>query len=708
MRTSVWKATTAAALGLAVLFAVRPPWPRHAAAATALPGASSSTGAEASGPSSGPASGPSRSAVLADRLHAARSTTEACEALEALGRVGDGTAAAAIVEASRARSHVYVRRCALTELRHVGGEPALQRLLEATHDPEPTTRGIALDSLAQRDDELARAMVIAAARGGEPSERVAALTALAHARVPGVVPFVEEALKTANAAQQIELAATLGQYGDPSALPALTRIAASPAELARGAALTAAASLGTPGMALVQATFAKSAKDAVEVLDALSTIDSDDVRAFLIRAADDGRPAVAAKALEELASFDGEDVRAAVVMHAGSRDPASATAAARWLALRGDGQAVPSLVDAAQSLDSDAAGNALDALGGLETDAAHDAILSLASRPGVARDRALRQLADSPRGAPEARSLALRMMLDEGGSVAETGLSVLSSDDSPEATRAIAEAARGKGSLGREAVQALGQRHDEASLVALVDIARKPDEGAPRELALMELADSKDPRALRALVDAASDPELRQTALSSLARAGGADAERALRAAATSSDVQARAAAAQAMVGETPASLLPQLKALAHDSDGSVASPAFQALRSTDPTSALGLVAEQLHDRDAETRAQAVGWAGQLDGEAARPLLIQALRDPDPAVVVAAASTLGSTGGSDAQQALLDVVTGSSSSDEARRAAAQALDAMGGAAARDHAEIIQKWMPDEGDSASGDDESGEP
>src|SRR5580693_9318034 len=98
MRTSVWKATTAAALGLAVLFALRPPWPRHAAAATVLPEASSSSGAETS------------------------------------GRAGDATAAAAIVEASRARSHVYVRRCAITELRHVGGEPALQRLLEATHD----------------------------------------------------------------------------------------------------------------------------------------------------------------------------------------------------------------------------------------------------------------------------------------------------------------------------------------------------------------------------------------------------------------------------------------------------------------------------------------------------------------------------------------------------------------------------------------------
>ena len=694
MRTSVWKATTAAALGLAVLFAIRPPWPRHAAAATALPGASSSAGAETSGPAGGPASGPSRSAVLVDRLHAARSTTEACEALEELGRAGDATAASALVEASRARSHVYVRRCAITELRHVGGEPALQRLLEATHDPEPTTRGIALDSLAQRDDELARAMVIAAARGGEPSERVSALTALAHARVPGVVPFVEEALKTASTAQQIELAGTLGQYGDPSALPALTRIASSPAELARGAALTAAASLGAPGMALVQATFAKSAKDAVEVRDARGTIDSDDVRAFLIRAADDARPAVAAKALEELASFDGEDVRAAVVMHAGSRDPASATASARWLALRGDGQAVPSLVDAAQSLDSDAAGNALDALGGLETDAAHDAILSLASRPGVARDRALRQLADSPRGASEARALAMRMMQDEGGSVAETGLNVLSSDDSPEATRAIAEAARGKGSLGREAVQALGQRHDEGSLLALVNIARSTATDGPRELALMELADSKDPRALHALVEASSDPTLRQTALSSLARAGGPDAERALRSAASSSDVETRAAAAQAMVGDVPASLLGQLKVLAHDSEGSVANPAFQALRSTDPASAMGIVTEQLHDRDAETRAQAVAWASQLDAEATRPLLIQALRDADPAVVAAAASTLGSTGGSDAQQALLDVVLGSSSSDESSRAAALARDSLGGAAARDHADVIQKWLPE--------------
>jgi HEAT repeat protein len=707
MRTSVWKATTAAALGLAVLMAFRPLWPRHVAQATAAPEAPGAVAGPAGAVAVGPDPGTPRSAILAARLQAARSTDDACEAVEELGRVGDGTAAGAIIDASRTRSHVDVRHCALAELRHVPGEASLDRLIEATHDTEPTLRDVALESLAERDDELSRGMVIAAARAGEPSERIAALAALTHARVPGAAALVDQALETATPAQQTQLATALGASGDPAAVPTLARLASSPLDNVRGAALTASARVGGAGMTVLQALYARSTKDAGEVLDALAGIDADDVKSLLIRASDDPRPALAAKALGELASFDGEDVRAVVSMHAGSRDPAVATAAARWLGLRGDGAAVPSLVDAAQSLDSDAAGEAMTALGGLETDASHDAILSLASRPGVARDKALRELAGTARGAAEARALAVRMMRDEGGSVAETGLSVLSGDDSPEATKALAEMAHGTSSLSREALQALGSRHDEASVLALVDIARSSTESGSRELALAALGESKDPRALRAMVDAAGDPDLRDSALASLARTGGPEAERALKAAASSSDVQTRSAAAQALVGELPPSMVADARTLARDPEATVSNPAFQALRSTDPTSALAIVNEDLRSTDSETRAQGVERASQLDAEATRPLLLQALRDPDPAVVSAAASALGTAGGSDAQQALLDVLTASSSTDESRRAAAQALDGMGGAASRDHADAIKRWLPEDDDVKGGDDESGE-
>jgi HEAT repeat protein len=299
------------------------------------------------------------------------------------------------------------------------------------------------------------------------------------------------------------------------------------------------------------------------------------------------------------------------------------------------------------------------------------------------------------------------MVRDEGGSVASTGLALLKSDPSPEATQALADVVRAGGSLGRDAVEALGARRDEASLVALLDVARTGAAQDLRTVALTSLGGQADPRAVRALVDATADPAVRDEALASLARTGGPEAERALARAATSGSAEERAAAARALVDETPAALLPSLGTLARDPDGTVSTVAFQALRTAAPQEALALATEGLRSPDVAARTEAVSRASQLDPEATRPMLIEALHDADPGVVTAAAGALGTAGGSDAQQALLDVLTRSSSSEDTRRAAAEALQSMGGAASRDHADLISPWLTEQVE-ASGDDESGEP
>ncbi|HEY6463982.1 MAG TPA: HEAT repeat domain-containing protein, partial [Polyangiaceae bacterium] len=344
MRTSVWKATTAGALGLALLFAFRSPFPRHAAAATADPSVAAPAAADAVAMAAvGPDTGPARSAVLATRLRAARGTEDACAVVDALSRIGDATAGAAILEAARSRSHVDVRQCAIAALGHLPGEGAVDLLLQASHDPEPTLRDAAMTALAEREDDLSRSIVIGVARSEDPTGRVSAMIALAHARVPGSAAVIEAAIPGALATDVPRLTLALGDSGDPACAPTLARLVRSPVDSVRDAALTASARLGGSAMTVVQAFYAGGGKDALAVIDAVSAVDSDDVRALLIRATDDPLPAVAAKALETLASFDGEDVRAAVVMHAGSRSPAVATAAARWLALRGDATAVASL-----------------------------------------------------------------------------------------------------------------------------------------------------------------------------------------------------------------------------------------------------------------------------------------------------------------------------------------------------------------------------
>ncbi|HEY3817201.1 MAG TPA: HEAT repeat domain-containing protein [Polyangiaceae bacterium] len=707
MRTSVWKGTTAAAVGLALLFAFRPVLGRGAPAPA--PAGTTEATTVAAPPSTAPdavPAGVSPTAARVARARAARGTEDACSALAAVGRVGDGAAVSALVEAFQTRAHADVRECALTALGYVPGDAATSALVGATHDPLPSLRAAAFTALAGRDDAFSRSTVIAAAQSSDPSARLDALVALAGERVPGASTLVEQALDAAaSPAQRERLLAALGEASDPGSVPTLARFAESPVEDVRSAVLGAAAKIGGPAWAILGAALARNQDDAILAVRALGAVDTDDSRAALIRATDDPRAPVAAEALSALASFDGEDVRAAVVLHVGSKDAATATAAARWLALRGDGEGVASLVDAAQRFDESSAGDALTALGGLDTDAAHAAILALASRPGIAREHALRELAGSAGGAEQARALAIRMMRDEGGGVASTGLRVLSDDESPEATRAIAELARSKGPLASEAVQALGQRHDEASLLALVETARTVGENDQREEALSALAGSKDPRATRALLDATQDTALRGPALASLARIGGPDAERALASAAGSADPADRAAVARALMNETPPALLPHLETLARDPDESVSDAAFAGLRSSAPASAAAVASEGLHAPDAEARVAAAGRAAELDAEVARPLLVEALRDADPSVVAKAAEGLAATGGADAQQALLDVVTASGSSDEARRAAAQALETMGGAAARDHADTLAPWLAPEEDSSEAEDET---
>jgi hypothetical protein len=110
MRASVWKATTAAALGLALVFAIRP---MRGHDGSAPPPAVTTDTARTEAPpatSQGPGSpGVSRSAALVAKLHGARSTAAACAALDGLGRIGDAAAQAALVDAFQTRAHAEVR-----------------------------------------------------------------------------------------------------------------------------------------------------------------------------------------------------------------------------------------------------------------------------------------------------------------------------------------------------------------------------------------------------------------------------------------------------------------------------------------------------------------------------------------------------------------------------------------------------------------------
>jgi len=81
------------------------------------------------------------------------------------------------------------------------------------------------------------------------------------------------------------------------------------------------------------------------------------------------------------------------------------------------------------------------------------------------------------------------------------------------------------------------------------------------------------------------------------------------------------------------------------------------------------------------------------------------VKDEDPSVLEASARALGQIGGPDAQRALGDILLGSSTSDDARRMAADVLDDMGGDGAARYKDQIQKFKSDQSDSSSSDDSS---
>src|SRR5689334_19216792 len=142
MRTSVWKATTVVALGLAGLLAFRPLRAQsHVAETPAVSPAATVAGVEGQ---SAPAPRGTRSDALVARLAATRGTDDACEVLDSLGWQGDARATAALVETLGARSTSTVKACALSALGHVPGDAATDALLEASHSPQANVRDAAL------------------------------------------------------------------------------------------------------------------------------------------------------------------------------------------------------------------------------------------------------------------------------------------------------------------------------------------------------------------------------------------------------------------------------------------------------------------------------------------------------------------------------------------------------------------------------------
>jgi HEAT repeat protein len=248
-------------------------------------------------------------------------------------------------------------------------------------------------------------------------------------------------------------------------------------------------------------------------------------------------------------------------------------------------------------------------------------------------------------------------------------------------------------------MEALAQHSDEASLKVLGDLAQHAKSLQTREQAISALGSAADPRSTSILLSASrdSDPRIKREALVALQRIGGPDAERAIVDATTSSDMGVRMYAVSSLgrLG-TPASES-QLERLASDKDQNVARVALTTLAQHAPARATGFVDRALRSDDPRTRTQALEIASSLDAATARRVALTAIKDPDESVVSAAVSRLAEMGGPEAQNALIDVLSNARSSDDVKREAADALQEMGGEAARRWSGLIDKYKTPEDD-----------
>jgi HEAT repeat protein len=718
-RALPWKISTFAALGLAGFFAVRAPHGAAAATSAAGVGAGpSETPARASGGGGGwlpgwlaapppVESGTSKALV---QLRSAKSPSAICEALTELGTIGDEASVAAIAEYA-GKPRTSTRACAVTALGQSNTGGARSWLVELLGDKDADIRAAAVTALAvHAADPENRSALFAAAHTATPDVRTAALAALGNAHIPEAAPLILEALKKADPATEATLVAALGESHDPSAMPELMRRVKEGTPAQRSAALAALGGVGDGAAGVLGDILSTGSRDDVRVAaNALAQMGDGPAHDALMAAASSGRPEVARAALQALNESDGDDVHDLMVKQLTSTDPQAVGTAASYFGSHHEEAALPTLHDLALHGGREA-NEAVAAIASVGGDAARTALAEIAGHPGTSQGTALQQLAAIPGTEEQTRALSLRL-LHQGGQAASTAVDVLGSDTSAEGRDALVRVVHGGGNLATSAISALARRGDSESMRAITDLARSGKNRDLRMQALSSLGSTNDPHAASTLLDALrdTDPAVRRVAVQGLASIGGPEAERAVTQVATAGATEPRArvfaVSALGRMGTPEANR--QLETLTADKDNGIARTALYALARTAPESAAKVASHAMSTGDAQAKLVAVQISNQLDQDSMKSILMAGVKDEDPNVLEASARALGQIGGPDAQRALADILTSSTSTEEARHMAADVLDEMGGDGVQRYKTEIGKYKSNQSGGGDDGDSSGD-
>jgi len=275
-----------------------------------------------------------------------------------------------------------------------------------------------------------------------------------------------------------EVSPTLDSYGRhddaaPAALEALIATALRDDAESRSAALEGIAQLGGDRAREFLARRFDTASDAElsELASALATLGDAPARAILRVAARSPRPATRSAAFEALSTLDSADVREFMVQALDFVDPSPA---ASYFALCREPQALPGLERLARNGDSDQRRVAIEALFA-QGASAEDAIFRLVRGDDELCDALLEGQPHTP-AARRALRRASIARLREGALSSGSVFRFLEQDLSDEAREALVQAARDPGSRD-SALSSLSARGDSGSLRALSTLSNDTERG---------------------------------------------------------------------------------------------------------------------------------------------------------------------------------------------------------------------------------------
>ncbi len=682
-----WKVATFGSLALAAFFALRP----------LASGAPAPSGSARHGAAGAPERGPSFplssffvSAPSAENLEDARdadlvraaSSNAVCEAARTLGELRTDRAADLLSTALAARKSTDMRACIVDAMGAVHTEHAHELLRAALKDADPTVRVAAIAILAKSPYGAPREDVREMGRKGPIGDRVEATLALAEAADPSALDLVTPLLGSMPNDRVVRLLDALRKAADPSNDALVASFLDHPAPTVRSAALAAMGATGGDE-ARGKLTAMLDGADGDNAADALT--DTPEGRAALLGAARGGSPRAQRVAMQALATTEGPEVEALMMEHLTDADPQLARASAAYATAHRMTQALPVL--AAKAAESPEAAATVAQLA-THMGAEGVTVLEGMVKKGQNADHALSTLATMPEGRDKARELAIELVKKRASS---TAANLLAEDPSPEASRALLDMARSRGSIAAVALRALGNRRDPESLRVLAELSR--GEGSVKSEALAALAErgDKDADALLLGLAKSDRAKTRATALGALASRGDTSA---FQAAVTDTAVRIAALGAADEVARPVATKA--LEELAKDANRTVATRAKLQLARMSPERAVALAKQDL--TDPKLRANALNTLRNVPFAQKREVLAAALRENDTAQ--SAIQQLVSEEDDDATNLVAQSL--GSSSEETRKAAADALYRQDGAYRHAHEQQLRAIL---GSDAPSDDDS---